>query len=155
MKRIICVGNRFCPQDAAGPRVYDRLAGTTLPPGVEVIDGGLAGLDLLRFVEGAERVIFVDAVSGFAAPSHIAVLEGESVAQHAEQAYGHSAGLAYLLRALPLVCAGPAPQILLVGIEGPAEECTIASATELCLNLTANRGTPQFAHEPQHGGATT
>ena len=45
--RIICVGNRLVAADAAGPQVHDRLAGRPLPPGVELVDGGLQGLDLL------------------------------------------------------------------------------------------------------------
>ena len=47
MKRIICVGNRHSAADAAGPLVYERLARMERPLDIEVIDGALAGLDLL------------------------------------------------------------------------------------------------------------
>ena len=74
MKRIICIGNCYTPDDAAGPKVYDRLLQCALPNDIEVIDGGLAGLNLLRFIDNAERVVFVDNVSGFGQPNEIVVL---------------------------------------------------------------------------------
>ena len=37
-KRIICVGNRYRPEDSAGPMVYDQLVNDKLPKDIEVID---------------------------------------------------------------------------------------------------------------------
>lgn len=133
MKRIICIGNRYVQEDAAGPRVYDRLRARTLPPGVEVVDGGLAGLNLLRFVDGAEHVVFVDAVCGFAPPGGLVVLEGDEVAALAGERYDHGAGLPYLLRMLPAACAGRVPRVQLVGVEAPASEPLIDGAAALAL----------------------
>lgn len=139
MRRIICIGNRYAAQDAAGPRVYERLLQSTLPPDVEVIDGGLAGLNLLRFVEGAEQVVFVDQVSGFGhnkdASSEIVVLGAADVAALTETQYKHSAGLAYLLHILPEVCEGTVPHILVVGIEGQLDEGIIDQAASLAMQI--------------------
>jgi Ni,Fe-hydrogenase maturation factor len=151
MKRIICIGNRYAPQDAAGPRVYESLLQSALPPNVQVIDGGLAGLDLLRFVEGAERVVFVDQISGFrdqllglggqvsgikVADGGIFILEAAAVvALAAKGRYGHSAGLAYLLRVLPKACEGPVPHVKLVGIEGYPDQATIDRAATIALQI--------------------
>ena len=49
--------------------------------------------------------------------------------------YGHSGGLAYLLRVLPEVAEGELPEVLLVGVEGPADDITIAHAGDTCLKL--------------------
>jgi hydrogenase maturation protease len=138
MKRIVCIGNRYAPQDGAGPAVFDRLSRAPLPPDVELIDGGLGGLDLLRFVDGAERVVFVDAVAGFAAPGQVAVLSAREAAEAATGAYDHAAGLAWLLRALPLVCAEPLPEIALVGIEGEAGGAAIERAALLAIGIVTN-----------------
>jgi hydrogenase maturation protease len=143
MKRIICIGNRYIPEDAAGPEVYERLLQYALPSDVEAIDGGLAGLNLLRFIEGAERVVFVDRVSGFGQPDpgkrdrsrEIVVLEAADVTVAAEGQYDHSAGLAYLLHVLPEVCEGAMPPILLVGIEGHPDERVIDQAAALALEM--------------------
>ena len=69
--RIICVGNRYCDRDAVGPRVHDALRSRRLPAGVDLVDGGLGGLRLLGLVEGMGRIVFVDALEGFAAPGEV------------------------------------------------------------------------------------
>jgi hydrogenase maturation protease len=118
-RRIICVGNRYVPEDAAGPQVYERLRGRALPPGVELVDGGLGGLDLLSLVEDAEQVVFVDAIAGDAPDGTVVVLDADEAAATAGPRYDHAAGLAYLLRALPAVCAGRVPRVQVVGLAGP------------------------------------
>ncbi len=139
MKRIICVGNRFHAQDAAGPAVYDRLASHSIPDDVEVIDGGLAGLDLLRFVEDAERVVFVDAVIGLSGTVGVVILDRADACRYAAAAaYGHAAGLTYLLQALPHVCEGAIPEVHLVGIEGDADDETIRVAAELSVSVAVD-----------------
>lgn len=135
MKRIICVGNRFAPGDTTGSLVYEHLLRAPLPRDLEVIDGGLGGLDLLRFVEGAERVVFVDSVSGFAERGQTIVLDLAEAQALAGDAYDHAAGLPYLLRALPCVCAGAIPEVLVVGVEGDAEPAVVGAAAELALRL--------------------
>lgn len=135
MKRIICVGNRYNAQDAAGPMVYDHLVRGVLPRDVEVIDGGLAGLDLLRFVQGAQRVVFVDAVSGSDGPDGVVVLDVDEAARRAGAVYDHSAGLGYLLRVLPEVCEGTIPEVLLVGVQGVPDQSTIAAAADMSLTI--------------------
>jgi hydrogenase maturation protease len=135
MKRIICIGNRYAAEDAAGPAVWDRLLRLDLPAGLELIDGGLAGLDLLRFVEGAERVVFIDSVSGFGGgEAAVLLLSGEDAAAVSTR-YDHAAGLAYLLRVLPEVCEGELPEIRLVGIEGRADEAILAEAAALAFKV--------------------
>lgn len=137
---IICLGNRYVPGDDVGCRVYDHLAGSALPPEVEIIDGGLCGLDLLRPVEGKRRVVFADAVAGLAEPGEIVVLSREQVAGYAGR-YGHGAGLPYLLQLLPQVCQPPLPEIALVGAEGVVDEDTIRILAERCMEI-AIHGTP-------------
>ncbi len=139
MKRIICIGNRYAPQDAAGSQVYERLLQSPLPPDVKVIDGGFAGLNLVRFVQGAEQVVFVDQVAG---PDddgdtwgEVVVLEAADMDLLAESRHGHSAGLAYLLRILPEVCLGAVPRILVVGIRGQPDEEIIDRAAALALQV--------------------
>ena len=137
---IICLGNRYVPGDDVGCRVYDHLAAIPTPSDVEIIDGGLCGLDLLRLVEGKRRVVFADAVAGLAAPREIVVLSREQVADYAGR-YGHGAGLPYLLRLLPQVCRPPLPEIALVGAEGGVDEGAIRTLAERCMEI-AIHGTP-------------
>jgi len=134
MIRVICIGNRLEPRDAVGPALHDLLSGRRLPDGVELVDGGLGGLDLLPIVEGAERVIFVDAAEAPGHPPGVARLDAGEIAAQATGGFGHAAGLPFLLRALPLAC-DPAPPVEVVGIVGPPTPETLARAAELCLEL--------------------
>ncbi|MBI4720205.1 MAG: hydrogenase maturation protease [Chitinivibrionia bacterium] len=104
--RVICIGNRYIAEDAIGSRVYDCLSRRELPADLCIIDGGLMGLDLLRFVEGARRVVFVDALWEFSAPGRPVILHHQEALGVRPAAYGHGGGLAFLLRMLPGVCAG-------------------------------------------------
>ena len=136
MIRIICIGNRYVPGDDAGPRVYDYLSRQTLPERVELIDGGLAGLNLLRFIENSRRVIFVDSVSGFGEPGQVVRLRLPLEKQPDEPAsirYDHAAGLQYLLEALPAVLESELPEIVVLGIEGNASEESVILAGQACL----------------------
>lgn len=133
---VICLGNRYVPGDDVGCRVFDRLVGPGAPrhDDVDVIDGGLAGLDLLNLVEGRRRVVFVDAVSGMAADGAIVVMDRAAVAAYAG-GYGHGAGLPYLLHMLPQVCADPLPEIALVGAEGRPDEATVQVLAQRSLEI--------------------
>jgi len=134
-RRIICVGNRYVPRDAAGPHVLEHLARCELPEGVELIDGGLAGLDLLRFVDGAERVVFVDALDTEDQAAGVQVTSPAELSGAAPPAYGHGAGLAYLLAVLPEVCDRPLPPVHVVGVAGPAGARVIRDAADTALRL--------------------
>lgn len=131
MKRIICIGNRYVPGDDVGPRVYDRLQELSLPPDVEVMDGGLGGLRLLAHALGVERVVFVDAVCGFGAPGEVRVLDAADVAASAPASFDHAAGLAYLVRVLLEMGA---PPMFVVGVE-TGGSCSTERACELALEI--------------------
>ena len=132
-KRIICVGNRYLLRDSAGSRVHDLLSGMPIPDEVELVDGGLAGLDLLRFVEDAERVVFVDALEDEDQTEGVVVLTPAQAA--ASVPYDHQAGLAYLLRALPYLCGGATPEVFVVGVAGIPTTEVVALAARRSLEL--------------------
>jgi len=139
--RIICVGNRHVAGDDLGPRVHALLARSRLPQGIELVDGGLLGLDLLWAVEGAGRAVFVDAVAGFAPPGEVVMLGREAVAALAEGdgegRWGHDAGLPYLFHLLPRVCDGAMPEVMLIGMEAPAGDAPAGNALVAALAARA------------------
>jgi len=132
---ILCVGNRLVESDNVGPLVYDCLARRNMPEDVSLIDGGLMGLDLLRFVEGARRVVFVDALHGYAPQGRPVVLDRSTALEERPMAYGHKDGLAYLLRMLPAVCGGDLPEIALVGAESPIEPDNVERLANIALSI--------------------
>ncbi len=139
-RRIICIGNSLISCDAAGPAVYQYLKTLETPAGVEIIEGGLAGLSLLPFLEQGGRIIFVDAVTGFAPPETVVILDQQDViATLGEGRYDHEAGLPYLLAVLPRVCEGELPEeVIIVGVEGELTSPVIAEAAELSLSIAVN-----------------
>lgn len=140
MKRIVCIGNRYLGEDDAGPKVHDVLCSRKLPDGVEVLDGGLAGLNLLPCFDGATGLVFVDAVAGFGAPGSVHVLEAEEVAALADGQFDHAAGLPYLLRAATAASEGPLPRVVVVGVEMPADGESLEMAAEYALRAVAEVG---------------
>lgn len=146
MKLVITVGNRLVEADAAGARVHDVLAGRTLPDGVELVEGGLAGLDLLGLVERSERVVFVDRVDGFGRPGDVVLLDVEQWREASAARFDHAGGLSYLLRALPFVCPERVPHVRVVGIEGDPTPAGVATAADLAVAAITDASAPEVAH---------
>ncbi len=135
---IVCIGNRFVEEDSAGLQVFDCLqAMQPLPSGIELVEGGLAGLNLLPLLEQGGRVVFVDAVRGFAQEGEIVVLSHREILQSPGQfRFGHDAGLPYLLAVLPKVCDGHLPEdILLLGLEGRCGQKTLEKAAKMSVAI--------------------
>lgn len=134
MTRVLCIGHPLHPEDQAGPGVYQRLREAPLPPRVELVEGGLQGLNLLRYFEQSASVILVDSLKGFGTEPGVVHLHGEEIGLALGDHYDHGAGLAYLLAILPEVLDN-LPQIELVGIEGEVNSGTLDEAAGLVLKL--------------------
>jgi len=135
---IICIGNRFVENDAAGLDVLTCLeAMAPLPDSIELVEGGLAGLSLLPLLEQGGRVVFVDSISGFAQPGEIVLFTHQEIMDTmVDYHFDHGAGLVYLLTVLPKVCDGDLPEeIVLVGLEGECTAERIEHAAELSLTI--------------------
>jgi hydrogenase maturation protease len=59
---ILGIGNILLRDEGVGVRVIERMRGVDLPKGVELVDGGTAGADLLDVLAERRKVIIVDAV---------------------------------------------------------------------------------------------
>ena len=136
MRRIVCVGSRLVAEDGAGPAVYDLLSSRPLPEGIEVLDGGLGGLSLLRMADGAEGLVFVDSVSGFGAPGEVLLIPAEEVAAEATPD-GHAGGLPFLLALLPRASAVPPGDVAVVGLEAPWDDDAVSRAASLAVSTAS------------------
>lgn len=58
---VIGVGNLLLRDEGVGIHVVQELRKKALPPGVEVIDGGVAGIRLLDLFSGAQKLLLIDA----------------------------------------------------------------------------------------------
>jgi len=138
--RIVCLGTSLVEGDAAGPHIFERLRQMELPAQVELVDGGLKGLNLLAALERIERVVFVDSVQGFRQSPGIVMLPlPHPDIDDQAGCYGHQAGLGYLLAIAPAVLEKPLPECLLVGIEGPPGPEVCLEAAQRCIQLADNK----------------
>ncbi len=135
LKRIICIGNIYLAEDSAGPLVYANLKQRSISNDIELIDGGLAGLNLLCYLEGEGQVVFVDSINGFTQSGEVVVLEKEAILTQTSSTFDHNAGLGYLLQVLPQVTEGGIPKMQLVGIEGIPGPNTVNQAADICISL--------------------
>lgn len=115
---ILGLGNPLRGDDGVGPRVVAELLRRGLPNGVEAVDGGTVGLDLLHLLEGWERAIIVDAALLGRNP-------GEYIRFTPEEAHlvgslvslsSHTAGLADAL-ALARALGQRLPDIVIYGVQ--------------------------------------
>jgi hydrogenase maturation protease len=81
---VIGLGNALMADDGAGLAALERLRLHPLASGVELVDGGTWGLNLLPVIEGADRVLLLDAVNAGAPPGTIIQLEGASIPRFLE-----------------------------------------------------------------------
>jgi hydrogenase maturation protease len=115
---LIGLGNILMRDEGVGVRAVEYLQERCqLPPELEIIDGGTAGLDLLPYLEGRDRVLFVDAVNFRREPGYIGVLENQEVPAlfNAKDSLRHL-GLLDVLAAAQLLDLAPR-EICLIGIQ--------------------------------------
>ena len=75
------IGNVFMADDGFGVEVSRRLAERPQPPGVDVVDFGIRGMDLVFALgEGYDIALFVDAVPRGEAPGTLFVIEPDLAA---------------------------------------------------------------------------
>ena len=119
---VLGVGNLLMGDEGVGIHAVRELMKRPLPPHVNVVDGGTAGLDLLHLMEGYSRVVIIDAVEAGEEPGAILRFTPEDItSQDGELAISlHQTELlevfslaAYLGRDLPpIVIYGVQPQAM-------------------------------------------
>jgi len=107
------IGNVFLGDDGFGVALAERLAERTLPPGVEVVDYGIRGMDLAYALgEGWSAVVLLDAAPTGHPPGTLSVIEPEiDAVEPALDAHGMDP---VKVLALAKALGGPLPRVLVV-----------------------------------------
>ena len=117
MRRIIGVGSPF-GADQLGWRAIDLLQMLALSD-CELIKLDRPGADLIRYLEGRDEVVIIDAVQAGESPGRLLRLEQDDLAAVACQTSSHGFGVAETLAMAAKLGALPA-RLTLLGIEtGP------------------------------------
>jgi hydrogenase maturation protease len=112
------IGNVFLGDDGFGVALAGRLARRELPPGVEVVDYGIRGMDLAYAMQdGWDAVVLLDAVPRGAAPGTLYLIEPE-LDEHDPAGSPDAHGMDPVrVLALARALGGPLPRVLVLGCE--------------------------------------
>lgn len=124
---ILGVGNLLLTDEGVGIHAVRKLWEMSgLPQDLEIVDGGTAGLNLLYYLEGVDRLVIIDAVETGGPPGTIVRLAGDKIpAYMALKISPHEITLPDFLAAAKLrdlypkevIVWGMQPQSLDVGVE--------------------------------------
>jgi len=141
MKRQILVlglGNILLQDEGLGVRAVERLATRyRLPPEVQVMDGGVMGLDLLPYLVGVSHLLITDAVQTGRPPGSLVRLEGDAIpAALSLKMSMHQVGLQELLALASFQGTLP-EQVVLWGLEPSSLEWGLELSTPIAAQIDA------------------
>jgi hydrogenase maturation protease len=129
---VLGLGNILMSDEGVGVHVVNELLERySLPDQVEVVDGGAAGLDLIPFIEGREKVLMVDAVNFDREPGYIGILKDDEIpVRITEKASMHHLGLMDVLSIVKVMGSFP-NELCLIGIQPKSLELGLDMTQEI------------------------
>ena len=114
---VLGLGNILLSDEGVGVRIVEALgASHDLPDGVDVLDGGTSGMDLLDMVAERDCLIVADAVNASGPAGRLIRLEGENIRALFETRFSpHQLGLSDMLAALCLIDKAPR-RVVIIGV---------------------------------------
>ncbi|MCD6264549.1 MAG: HyaD/HybD family hydrogenase maturation endopeptidase [Deltaproteobacteria bacterium] len=127
---ILGVGNLILKDEGVGVHVVKEMENRELPPGVEVIDGGTATMDLLSIIHESEKIIVIDALTSGGQPGTIYRCLPEELMDAPERPLSlHQVDLLdVLLMARQL---GGHVSVVIIGVEPKEISCGMELTTEV------------------------
>ncbi len=115
---VLGIGNVLLTDEGIGVRALNELERRyTFPENVELLDGGTAGIELLRHIRNRDYLIIIDAMKFNQEPGTVSRVEGLDVpAAFRTRISPHQLGLSDLLAAAMLTDELP-PNLVLFGVE--------------------------------------
>lgn len=133
---ILGIGNILMQDEGVGVHVVNAFQKRySVPDSVEIVDGGSAGLDLLEYFEGRDKVLIVDAVDFGREPGYIDTLENEAIpARFGTKMSMHHLGLLEVISVTKLMGALP-KELCLIGIQPKTIELGLDMTPEIWDNV--------------------
>jgi len=115
---VIGVGNLLLGDEGVGVHAVRELKKRALPPGVEVLDAGVAGIGLLDLFQGAEKVLLIDAADMNRPPGTVVRFTPDDIQSQGENPRfsAHDVGLLEVLQLAKALGKSP-PQVVIVGVQ--------------------------------------
>jgi len=133
---VLGIGNLLLQDEGAGVRAVEEFARNyAIPEGVELLDGGTSGIELLHYIQGRDTLIIIDVVKMGTRPGTTFRIEGEEVpALFQKKISPHQLGLSDLLATALLTGQLPG-KVVLLGIEPKSVDTGLEMSAEIVGNL--------------------
>lgn len=133
---VLGIGNLLLSDEAVGVRAVEALQQRYhLPDGVDLLDGGTCGMELIDDMASRQHLIVADAVLTGAEPGTVVTLrDGEVPALFSRKISPHQLGLADVLSALHLTGEFP-DKLTLVGVVPESVEPAIGLTDTVAASL--------------------
>ncbi len=132
---VIGVGSPLMGDDGVGLAALEEIRGIgNFEPHVELLDGGTWGMNLLPFLESAERALILDAIDAGRAPAEVVELEGAAVPRFLSTKLSpHQIDLREVLALAEL--RGRLPELVALGIQPARVEMRTELSAEVAVAL--------------------
>lgn len=131
---ILGIGNLLLSDEGVGVHAVRCLAQRELPPGVDILDGGTSGADLVDHLDGRAKVVVIDAASGDGPPGTVYRCQARDLMEQAESLSLHEFGLLDSLRMAEQL--GCAPQrVIVLGVQPATMEPGLELSPEVVAAL--------------------
>jgi hydrogenase maturation protease len=129
---VLGIGNLLLQDEGAGVRAVEEFERRyAIPDGVELLDGGTSGIELLQYIQGKDCLILLDVVKSGNPPGTFIRLDGENVpALFQKKISPHQLGLSDLLATAQLIDRMP-KRVVLFGIEPKSIETGLEMSEEV------------------------
>jgi hydrogenase maturation protease len=105
---VLGIGNILLRDEGVGVHTVRAMASTPLPDGVELLDGGTAGADLLDSISDRDTLIVVDTLDADVPSGTILRLQPQDLADSSSESISlHEFGIAETLRMASQLNCGP------------------------------------------------
>lgn len=120
---ILAVGNLLMGDEGVGVHILRALEHEPLVPGARLLDGGVAGVNLLEDIQRARSVIMIDATRDGQPAGRVTLLRPATVGAIPQGLSAHDFGLKDLFAAAALLGAMPDVHLFTISVETVKPMC--------------------------------
>ncbi len=114
---IVGVGNLIQRDDGFGVHLIRALAEESLPDDVDLFDGGTLGPEMLPWLEGRQKIVFIDSVNAEMEPGTVFRFEPHNLQYQTEEKTSlHQIGLIDTLSMAELMGTAP-EEVVIIGVQ--------------------------------------
>ena len=118
---VLGVGNLLLKDEGVGIHVIRALESETLPPDVDLMDGGTGGLHLISWIQDYKRIIMVDATLDSHPPGTIRLIRPRYATDFPPLMSAHEIGIRDMIEAMIWMEKLPEIQLIVISAEDISE----------------------------------